>query len=127
MPSASASYTIDPPHAPFPTCRYLPFHTESGSHTSDLMSESADGLSVSATRQNGGRLATAGPVAGVKRPPATTLAVVTEVLGSLSDSARRSQDAACTAGVCANAADDINTHNAARGPFIVILRYCVSL
>src|SRR5690242_16750350 len=49
-----------PAHAPLPTdCRF-PFHrfsgAPSGSHTSILISESATGASVAATRQNAGRL-----------------------------------------------------------------------
>ena len=42
---------------PLPTARNLPFQPDAGSQTSILMSESAVGLSVAATRQNAGRSA----------------------------------------------------------------------
>ena len=42
-----------PAHPPLPTAWNLPFHVVlSGSHTSILMSESLDGVSVAATLQN---------------------------------------------------------------------------
>src|SRR6187399_1422349 len=95
---------------PLPTIRNLPFHAVlpgapaargAGSHTSILMSESAVGLSVAATRQNAGRSANALP----PRPPgcenapaATASAAVIVALGSASD-ARLSQVAACAVAV----------------------------
>src|SRR6185436_14674457 len=68
--------------------RNLPFHPLAGSHTSILMSESADGLSVAATRQNAGRSAKGLP----PRPPgcenapaATASAAVIVACGSACD------------------------------------------
>ena len=57
--SAIAAYPIDPCHAPLPTAWNLPFQPEMGNHTSILMSESLEGVSVAATRQNAGRPANA--------------------------------------------------------------------
>src|SRR2546427_5095249 len=46
-----------PAHAPLPTASSLPFQPDEGSQTSILMSESLDGVSVAATRQNDGSAA----------------------------------------------------------------------
>src|SRR5215470_5358720 len=61
-----------PAHAPLPTASSFPFHApspetevEAGNHTSILMSESPDGVSVAAIRQNAGRFVKASP----PRPP----------------------------------------------------------
>src|SRR5215475_4224434 len=59
-----------PAHAPLPTASSFPFHApspeaEAGNHTSILMSESPDGVSVAATRQNAGRFVKA----SAPRPP----------------------------------------------------------
>jgi hypothetical protein len=66
------------------------------------MSESDEGLIVSETRQNAGRLAAvraaAPPPGGVNRPAATGCAAVTVVFESFNDAARRSQAAADTDG-----------------------------
>src|SRR5271166_4532458 len=43
-----------PAHAPLPTDSSFPFQAESGIQTSILISESLVGLSITATRQNGG-------------------------------------------------------------------------
>src|SRR5438552_7224197 len=52
-----AGYEMLPAHAPLPTASSLPFHPDTGSHTSILMSESLDGVRVAATRQNEGNAA----------------------------------------------------------------------
>src|SRR5512138_1587116 len=46
-----------PAHAPLPTACSFVFQLAAGSQTSILMSESLEGVSVAATRQNGGRVA----------------------------------------------------------------------
>src|SRR5262245_22602727 len=56
-----------PAQPPFPTPCSLPFHPSTGSHTSTLMSESLDGLSVPVTRHIAGRLANACGMLGI--PP----------------------------------------------------------
>src|SRR5262245_55140264 len=67
-----------PLQPPLPTAWNLPFQPEAGIQTSILMSESADGLSVAATRQNAGRSLNDGgePLAGIKpgklKAPAAT-------------------------------------------------------
>ena len=43
-----------PAHPPLPTAWNFPFQPDAGSQTSILMSESPDGVSVAATRQNAG-------------------------------------------------------------------------
>src|SRR5882757_5505991 len=77
-----------PAHAPLPTACSLPFHACAGSHTSILMSESLDGVSVAATRQNAGRLANGFTAARPPRaggagncPAATVCASVTAACG----------------------------------------------
>src|SRR4051812_27727667 len=78
-----------PAHAPLPTASNFPFHPEAGSHTSILMSESLDGVSVAATRQNSGRFANGpcpAPVegprpGGVNSPAPTVCARVTATCG----------------------------------------------
>src|SRR5690606_33825513 len=99
-PFASAAYCIDPPQAPFPTCRNLPFQSAMGSQTSDLISESEVGAIVISTRQKAGRAAATGgaivPVGGLKRPAATGFADVIVVFGRSSESANRSQAAGLT-------------------------------
>src|ERR1051325_8330714 len=82
-----------PDHPPFPTAWNLPFHPDAGNQTSILMSESFDGASVAATRQNAGRFLKfgAGPRAGVaaggkvNSPAVTDSASVITVSGSASD------------------------------------------
>ncbi len=54
------------------------------------MFESADGVIVTATRQNAGRLGIAGPVGGVNVPAGTDCAIVTLANGIATD-ARPSQ------------------------------------
>src|ERR1700722_17681811 len=46
---------MEPAHPPFPTASYFRFQFASGSQISTLMSESAVGFNVAATRQNDGR------------------------------------------------------------------------
>jgi hypothetical protein len=85
-----------PAQPPLPTAWNLPFHAGAGSQTSILMSESAEGVSVAATRQKAGNwlnCGTAGPVPGRVNPPAGTIwAKVIEVFGSARDD-RLSHDA----------------------------------
>src|SRR5678816_4946504 len=87
-----------PAHPPLPTAWNFPFHF-AGSHTSILMSESLDGISVAATRQNAGSDAytrdTCGGAppcraapGGVNAPAATSCAIVIFVLSSV----RRASD-----------------------------------
>src|SRR5579859_3575237 len=80
-----------PAQAPLPTdCRF-PFHPDSGSQTSILISESLLGVSVAATRQNAGTLRKDGgclPLGGgrgeVKAPAATVSVMVIAAFWSLS-------------------------------------------
>ena len=123
MPSPSGPYWIEPPQAPFPTCRNLPFQPDIGSQISDLMSESLDGLIVSATRQNAGRLAAAAappPPGGTNLPAATGIADVTVEFGSLSEAARRSHAAADTDDVCA-CADEPTSRTDAKAIMVFIV------
>src|SRR3954471_22608395 len=98
-----------PAHPPFPTASSLPFQpepaapepcAEAGIHTSTLISESLDGLSVAAMRQNDGRSANGfaprprAGAGGVKPPGATVCAIVIVVFGRFS-AARLSHPAAC--------------------------------
>src|SRR5688572_9523121 len=91
MPAASAFVSMLPFHPPLPVAWNLPFHPEAGSHTSILISESGDGLSVAATRQNAGRSANCAPpprpppCGGVNAPAATGCAIVIVASCSLSD------------------------------------------
>src|SRR5437588_574727 len=73
---------MNPAQPPLPTDCSLPFHPETGSQTSILISESLEGLSFAATRQNAGSLLYAetpaagdplGP-GGINSPAATTCA-----------------------------------------------------
>ena len=82
-----------PAQAPFPTdCRF-PFHPDSGSQTSILISESLTGVIVAATRQNAGRFRKAAPClpfpparpGGMKAPAATVSAMVMVVFLSFSE------------------------------------------
>src|SRR5580698_10394647 len=54
-PAASVAGVIDPVQPPLPLASNFPFHPAAGSQSSILMSESALGFSVAATRQNAGR------------------------------------------------------------------------
>src|SRR6478672_3457100 len=53
---ASCIWSINPANPPLPMPCSLPFHPETGSQTSSLMSESELGLASATTRQNAGRL-----------------------------------------------------------------------
>src|SRR4030095_14399341 len=86
-------------HPPLPTAWNFPFHRDEGSQISILMSESADGVSVAATRENAGSDAytrgTGGGAppcravpGGVNAPGATSCAIVILVLSSV----RRARD-----------------------------------
>src|SRR5262245_47602406 len=85
-----------PAHAPLPTACNLPFHpepaapkpsAEAGNQTSTLISESLDGVSVAATRQNAGKVANAllprpaRPFGIVNCPAPTVCASVTVTCG----------------------------------------------
>src|SRR5262245_46831777 len=90
-----------PAQPPLPTAWNLPFHAKAGNQTSILMSESAEGLSVAATRQNAGNWLNCGvgavPVPGRLNPPAGTIwARVIDVFGSARDD-KLSHDAAPSA------------------------------
>src|SRR5215472_1495433 len=86
---ASFTLSIDPAYPPTPIPSSLPFHPETGSQTSILMSESEVGLASATTRQNAGRLlykrASSPPLFGVggplNVPAATVCASVIVVLG----------------------------------------------
>src|SRR5262245_2506277 len=77
-----------PLNAPLPTARNLPFQPASGSQTSILMSDSLDGFSVAATRQNAGssRNTAPSPLAsgGVNAPARTGAACVIVAFGTAS-------------------------------------------
>src|SRR5438094_7793152 len=81
-----------PDQPPLPTPRNFLFQSAAGIQTSILMSESADGVSVAATRQNAGRLANGVALAGgaafapggVNCPAATSCADAIVVFGSAS-------------------------------------------
>src|SRR5688572_24338579 len=94
---------MTPAQPPLPTAWYLPFQPVAGSQTSTLMSESADGASVAATRQCAGSIragaagapplpaagaAGGGPPArpgGTNGPAGTSSVDVIVVLASFSD------------------------------------------
>src|SRR5262245_53316074 len=61
---------MTPAQPPLPTAWYLPFHpSAAGSHTSTLMSESDEGVSVAAMRQWAGSMS-GGTAGAPPRPPA---------------------------------------------------------
>src|ERR1044071_55034 len=111
---------MDPANPPLPSPRYLPFHPESGSHTSILISESLAGFRVAATRQNAGRflVAAAGmPKAdGGTNAPASTGCASVMVVSSSFSAARLSQVAARAE--CAPAI----SRNKARGTWVLVRR-----
>src|SRR5262249_28932071 len=84
-----------PAQPPLPTAWNLPFHATAGSQTSILMSESGEGVSLAATRQNAGNwlnCGTGGP--GRLNPPAGTIrARVIDAFGSARED-KLSHDAA---------------------------------
>src|SRR5688500_5611936 len=92
-----------PLKAPLPTAWYLPFQPDAGIQTSILMSESLEGFSVTATRQNGCSFAAAfppwaAPLPGCVNPPAATdWASVMVAFGSVRDESA-SHDPAALAG-----------------------------
>src|SRR5665213_1126745 len=57
MPVARVLGVIDPVQPPLPLASKFPFHPAIGSQYSILISESEEGLEVTWTRQNAGRLA----------------------------------------------------------------------
>src|ERR1700684_2869009 len=75
-----------PAQPPLPTPWNFWFQPSMGSHSSMRMSESLDGVSVAATRQNAGRFCMALFAPGaVNDPPVTVCAAVIFVFGRLSD------------------------------------------
>ena len=80
-----------PAQPPFPTAKYFPFQPDAGIQTSIFMSESLEGFSVAATRQNAGSCRKAAfcwaPPApgGVNPPGATDCANVIAVFSTESD------------------------------------------
>src|SRR5213593_1692346 len=99
---------MTPAQPPFPTAWYLPFQFDNGSHTSTLISESLDGFSVAATRQNAGSClkatfccAAPRPAAGSENCPAATVSANVIVVFSSETDFRLSHVAAAT-GVGAN-------------------------
>src|SRR5437763_846460 len=84
-----------PAHAPLPTASSLPFHPEAGSQTSILMSESLDGVSVAATRQNTGSPPKAvrplAPRPGATNVPAPTVCANVIATGGCDNADRLSQ------------------------------------
>src|SRR5215471_14266483 len=87
---ASCTLSIDPAYPPTPIPSSLPFHSETGSQTSSLMSESEVGFASATTRQNAGRLlyksasslsALFGVGGPLNVPAATVCASVIVVLG----------------------------------------------
>src|SRR5262249_29688226 len=91
--------SIDPANPPTPIPSSLPFHPETGSQTSSLMSESEVGFASAMTRQNAGRLLykreRPGEGAGgpLNVPAATVCASVIAMLGIVA-AARCSQASA---------------------------------
>src|SRR6476660_7483090 len=89
---------MTPAHPPLPTAWYLLFQLDAGSHTSILISESLDGLSVAATRQKEGSCLNAlfccaapRPVAGTENWPAATVSADVMVPFSSESDLRLSQ------------------------------------
>src|SRR5580704_3090800 len=89
-----------PPAPPLPVPRNLPFQLpDGGSHTSILMCESGDGLTVAATRQNAGTVTDGAPAGApwtLNGPASTAVADVMVVSGSVkADSRSHGPAAAC--------------------------------
>ena len=115
---------------PLPTPINLPFQLEAGIQTSNLISESAEGLVTAATRQKGGRSLAATMVmpprkpgdgkgdGGVNAPAETIWTTVIVVFGSLS-AIRLSQAVAAVS--CGQA--EIAKRNA--DAVLVIVRICI--
>src|SRR6185295_3736896 len=97
---------------PLPTMRNLPFQPLAGSHTSILMSESAVGLSVAATRQNAGRSANGlpppRPPGWENAPAATASAAVIVACGNATDERLSQLAAAAGAGLTAHTASVVS-------------------
>src|SRR5687768_8030638 len=97
-----AVYAIVPAHPPLPTAWNFPFQSVAGSQTSILITESAVGVDVTATRQKAGSAAMARAAAGeggAKLPAATSAADVTVAAGRRKD-ARLAHDAGAVFGAC---------------------------
>src|SRR5215469_16549994 len=74
---------MEPVHPPLPLARNFLFQPEAGIHTSIRISESLEGLSVAATRQNAGKSGKADAlgVGGAKRPASIVRATVISASG----------------------------------------------
>src|SRR6266850_2973583 len=87
-----------PAHPPLPTACSFPFQPEeAGNQTSIVISESLDGFSVAATRQNAGRLAYENPrprAAGLTNAPGGTVCASVIVVFGSESAARLSHVAA---------------------------------
>src|SRR6478609_1122142 len=68
-----------PPAPPLPVPRNLPFQLLAGIHSSTLMSDSAEGLIVAASRQKAGTSLMVAPAGVTNLPPATSSAAVNVV------------------------------------------------
>src|SRR5262249_28996338 len=87
-PAASVLAVIEPVQPPFPLASKLPFQPDSGSQISILISESADGFEVIATRQCAGTSPPPPPLplpCPCSGPAGTLCARVTVAFVSLSD------------------------------------------
>ena len=93
---------MSPANPPLPTPCILPFQFNNGIQTSNLMSESFDGLILPATRHAVAGTRMDWPVGGWNWPTGTEVAMVSVVCGNFSD-ARLSQVAAAGA-TCSRAA-----------------------
>src|SRR3954468_14361302 len=97
---------MSPAQPPLPTDMNLPFH-EVGSQTSALISESLDGVNVTATRQNAGSSLYAGALgrsgrkngdAGGVNPPRSTISARVTVAARSESARRRPQASGTTCG-----------------------------
>src|SRR5688572_10575904 len=104
-----------PLKAPLPTARYFPFQFAAGIQSSILMSESLEGRSVAATRQNAGsaRGRSASVPGGVNGPAGRASASVIAVFGSASIATSAQEPAAARAGTGRTAASR-TTHSPPR-------------
>src|SRR6202034_3871892 len=101
---ASCISSISPANPPLPIPCSLPFHPETGSQTSSLMSESEVGFASATTRQNAGRLlykverwVPLGGAGGPLNVPAATVCASVIVVLAIFAAARRSQASWATA------------------------------
>src|SRR5882762_4700666 len=108
-----------PAQPPLPTAWNFPFQSAAGSQTSILMSESDEGVSVAATRQNVGSWLNCGAAGsvpgGVNAPAGTIWARVIEVFGSARDDKPWHGDAALWACPCV-----VSARRSAHDPTVTI-------